>query len=42
LRIRERTGAYRVWWGNLRGKKTFGRLRIRREDTIKMDLQKVL
>ena len=29
------------WWGNLRGRRPLGRLRRRREDNIKMDIQEV-
>jgi hypothetical protein len=31
-----RTG---LWWGNLRGKRPYGRPKRRREDNINMDLQ---
>jgi len=37
----ERTGVYRVLVGKPEGKRTLGRLRRRREDNIKMDLQEV-
>ena len=30
-----------LWWGNLRGKRTFGRSSRRWEDNIKIDLQKL-
>jgi hypothetical protein len=29
------------WWGNLKGNRPLGRLRRRREDNIKADLQEV-
>jgi len=29
------------WWGNLRGKRPIGRPRRRREDNIKLNIQKV-
>jgi hypothetical protein len=37
----ERRGAYRVLVGKNEGKRPLGRLRHRREDNIKRDLQKV-
>jgi hypothetical protein len=37
----ERRGIYRVLVGKLEGKRPLGRLRLRREDTIKMDLQEL-
>jgi len=30
-----------VWWGNLRGKRNFGRPSLRWEDNIKIDLQEL-
>jgi hypothetical protein len=39
--IGERMGAYRVLVGKTEGKRPLGRHRLRREDNIKMDLQKV-
>jgi hypothetical protein len=36
-----RRGAYRVWMGRPEGKRPLGRPRIRWEDNIKMDFQKV-
>jgi hypothetical protein len=40
-RIGERGGVYRVLVGKLKGKISLGRPRRRRDDIIKMDLQKV-
>jgi hypothetical protein len=37
----ERRGVYKVLAGNPEGKRAFGRLRLRWEDNIKVDLQKV-
>jgi hypothetical protein len=37
----EGRGVYRFWWGNLRGKRPLGRPRLRWNDNIKKDLQKV-
>ena len=31
----------RVWWGGIEGRKPLGRIRRRREDNIKMDLQDI-
>ena len=40
-RMREGRGVYRVLVGKPEGKRPLGRLRHRREDNIKMDLQEV-
>jgi hypothetical protein len=37
----DRRGPYKVWWGNLSEKKSFGRLGSKRDDNIKMNLQEV-
>ena len=41
-RMGERRGVYRVWVGELEGKRPLGRPRLRWEDNIKMDLQEVV
>jgi hypothetical protein len=40
-RIGERRGVYRILVGKLEGKRSFGRLRRRWDDNIKVDLQEV-
>ena len=40
-RMGDKRGVYRVWWGNVIGKRPFGRPRRRWDDKIKMDLQEV-
>ena len=40
-RVGERRGVYRVLVGKPKGKRPFGRPRLRWEDNIKMDLQEV-
>jgi len=40
-RMEERRGVYRVLVGKSKGKKPFGRPRLRWEDNIKMELQEV-
>ena len=41
VRMGERRGGYRVWWGKTEGKRTLGRPKRRSEDNIKIDLQEV-
>jgi len=41
VRMGERRGVYRVLVGNIRGKKQFGRLRLKWEDNIEKDLEEI-